>query len=409
MKRIIRFSRGFVPAAIISSLLIVGGIVAFFMNGGFNLGVDFQAGLMQEVQFAPKAFALTYEGRGTAQVSLASNRLDIVISGSDIDKATHSFFFDEYPSVGQLASAMRGLEGLSVADVVRSDDSSAWLIQSAQQTPRLGSEPTALFILGPDAAPLAIEEVRTALASVAGSAVQNLGSPSERKFMIRVIDDGSIAGFAKEAGEDISTALDAYFGDDSWSVSQSNYVGSRFSKTLTDQMFVLVALTLLLILVYASFRFKPKYAFGAVLAIIHDVLIMIVFIAFVRMEFSTLTIAALLTILGYSINDTIVIFDRIRENMRLYPEDGFTPNLNRAISETLGRTIITTVTTLLAVLSLYIFTNGSMKDFALVLIIGMLSGVYSTVYIATAFVHFWEKASVKRGAKKALAATAPAK
>lgn len=406
MKRIINFSRGFLPAAIISSLLVVSGVVGFFINGGFNLGVDFQAGLMQEVQFAPRAFSLTYEGRGIAQVSLASNRLDIVVSGSDIDKATHSFFFDEYPTIGQLASAMRGLDGLSVADVSRSDENSAWLIQSAQQTPRLGTEPTALFVLAPNAEPLAIEEVRAALASLAGSAVQNLGSPSERKFMIRVIDDGSIAGFAKKAGEDISSALDARFGKDSWSVSQSNYVGSRFSKTLTDQVFILVALTLLLILVYASFRFKPKYAFGAVLAIIHDVLIMIVFIAFVRMEFSTLTIAALLTILGYSINDTIVIFDRIRENMRLYPEDGYTANMNRAISETLGRTIITTVTTLLAVLSLYIFTSGSMKDFALILIIGMLSGVYSTIYIASAFVHLWEKISEKRSAKKALAATA---
>jgi preprotein translocase subunit SecF len=150
-------------------------------------------------------------------------------------------------------------------------------------------------------------------------------------------------------------------------------------------------LTLLLILVYASVRFKPQFAIGAVLAIAHDALIMVAFITWSRMEFNTTTIAAILTILGYSINDTIVVFDRIREVRRLYPDDGFTELLNRAITETLGRTIITTLTTMLAVLSLYIFTSGSMKDFALALLVGMVSGVYSTIFIACGFTSLWQK------------------
>jgi preprotein translocase subunit SecF len=113
------------------------------------------------------------------------------------------------------------------------------------------------------------------------------------------------------------------------------------------------------------------------------------------MEFNTTTIAAILTILGYSINDTIVIFDRIRETRRIYPDDSFIDVVNRSISETLGRTVITTVTTMLAVLSLYIFTTGSMKDFALALLIGMTSGVYSTLFIACSFVCLWQSRAAR--------------
>jgi preprotein translocase subunit SecF len=127
---------------------------------------------------------------------------------------------------------------------------------------------------------------------------------------------------------------------------------------------------------------------------------MVAFIAWTRMEFNTTTIAAILTILGYSINDTIVIFDRIRESRRIYPEDSFVSILDRSLSETLSRTIITTATTMLAVFSLYIFTTGSMRDFALTLLVGMISGVYSTIFIASGFVNFWENAARKR-AKKA--------
>jgi preprotein translocase subunit SecF len=169
-----------------------------------------------------------------------------------------------------------------------------------------------------------------------------------------------------------------------------------------------MGLTLLLIMVYASIRFKPQFAVGAALAIAHDALIIVAFVAWTRMEFNTTTIAAILTILGYSINDTIVIFDRIRENRRIYPDEKLVDILDRSLTETLGRTVITTMTTMLAVLSLYIFTTGSMKDFALCLITGMVSGVYSTIFIASGLVNFWNVQAMKRSGKKnPLAASGP--
>ncbi|GHV68999.1 hypothetical protein AGMMS49928_09960 [Spirochaetia bacterium] len=237
--------------------------------------------------------------------------------------------------------------------------------------------------------------------------VQILGEPAERRFMIRMEDseikgetaaDGSASGAVP--AEKIISTLETTFGEGGVAVTRSDYVGSRFSKQLTDQAGVLLGLTLLLILAYASIRFKPQYAIGAVLAIIHDGLMVVAFVVWSRMEFNTTTIAAILTILGYSINDTIVIFDRIRETRRLFPNDEFVDVLNRAITETLSRTVITTVTTILAVVVLFIFTTGSMKDFALALLVGLVSGVYSTIFIASGFVNLWENRAKKKAQKK---------
>ncbi len=401
MKRIINFSKYFIPTTVLSLVLILAGIVGYFVNGGFNLGVDFQAGLIQEVQFAPASFSLTYSGKGTASISMEKTKLDIVISGSDVEKATYSFPFASYPTVGALTDALAAIEALTVVPLGDRMGASVDLVQSAQGNPRLGSEPYTVHFLPPGLPVIAIDTVRQAVQSVDSASVQMLGKSEERKFMIRIEDQGHESGFAQTATEQIASALQASFGRDQVAIARTDYVGARFSKHLTDQAGLLVVLTLLLILLYASFRFKFEFALGAVLATAHDGLIMIAFIAWTRMEFNTTTIAALLTILGYSINDTIVIFDRIRETVRLYPDDTFLQNMNRAITETLGRTFITTITTMLAVMALFIFTSGTMKDFALALLVGMTSGVYSTIFAASAFVYFWKTMAARRAVKMA--------
>jgi len=169
-------------------------------------------------------------------------------------------------------------------------------------------------------------------------------------------------------------------------VIKTDFIGSQFSSSLVLQSIILVAATLLLIWLYSTIRFRWDFALGAVLAITHDALIMIAFIAWTGLEMNSTMIAAILTIIGYSINDTIVVLDRVRENMKTVKVTKFTELLNLSQTEILGRTVITTVTTLLAVFALYIFTSGSMKEFALALIVGMISGVYSTIMIASAFI-----------------------
>jgi preprotein translocase subunit SecF len=274
------------------------------------------------------------------------------------------------------------------------------LIQNALEQSDLGTEPYNVHYLPEGAEPIPIDIVRSSLLSLGDVRVQILGQPSDRRFMIRM-DDSEIeaVGGSVIASGKIAEAL-ATSGNGPVVITSFNQVGSRFSKDLTEQAGLLLSLTLLLILAYVSFRFKPQYAIGAVIAIIHDGLVVVAFIVWTRMEFNTTSIAAILTILGYSINDTIVIFDRVRETRHIYPEDRFVDVLDRSITETLSRTVITTLTTMLAVLMLFIFTTGSMKDFAASLLVGMLSGVYSTVFIACGFVNFWDIQVKKREQKK---------
>ncbi|MDR1574606.1 MAG: protein translocase subunit SecF [Treponema sp.] len=410
MKRIIRFSRFFFPAAVVSVVIAVTGIAGYIAKGGFNLGIDFRAGLIQELQFAPTAFSLTWSGMGNAAFSFDRNGLYIVISGAGVEGKTYSFPYTEYRTLGDVERGFSSqVEGLSVNLNARPEVDSRWLVFSTQGNPNLRSTPYAVHYLDPQGEPISVASVREALTSLGQTvSVQNMGQPSDRHFMIRIEDRDN----QDEEGvpvEQIISVLEGVFGSGEVALLRSDYVGSRFSKDLTDQAGILLALTLLLILIYASIRFKPQYAFSAVIAIIHDALVIVAFIVWTRMEFSTTTIAAILTILGYSINDTIVIFDRIRENRRIRPDDVFIDVLNRSLTETLSRTIITTVTTMLAVVFLFIFSSGSMRDFALALLVGMVSGVFSTIFIASGFLNFWEIQKSKRDKRKLMGAPARVK
>ncbi|MDR1178737.1 MAG: protein translocase subunit SecF [Spirochaetaceae bacterium] len=415
MKRVIPFSKYFLPTAIFSTLLVIAGIAGYIIMGGFNLGVDFQAGLLQEVQFVPGALSLTYSGRGNATIAIDRSKIDITLSGAGVDALTHSFPYGTYRTIGELCLAMETIEGLSALAPETGGVASQWLVQSARGDPQLGENPYVLHYLNPDSDPVSIEDVRTALLPLGSVSVQVLGRPSERRFMIRmedqVLESGNESGgdqVRQDQAQRVIDSLEHNFGEGEVAIIRSDYVGSRYSKNLTDQAGLLMALTLLLILGYCSLRFKPQFAIGAVLAIVHDAFVMVAFIVWTRMEFNTISIAAILTILGYSVNDTIVILDRIKETRGIHPEEDFEAVLDRSLTETLSRTMITSLTTMLAVASLYIFTTGSMKDFALALLVGMVSGVYSTIFVASGFANFWDKQAKKRE-KKRLEGGVPAK
>jgi preprotein translocase subunit SecF len=151
-----------------------------------------------------------------------------------------------------------------------------------------------------------------------------------------------------------------------------------------------------LILVYIWIRYKQNYAFSAIAAIFHDVLFLLGFIGVFQLEFSTATIAAVLTIIGYSLNDTIVIFDRIRENTKVLREKTFEDIINISVTQSLSRTIITSVTTLIAVTAIFILATGSIQTFALNLIVGVLVGTYSSVFIASSILLSWNTSNSKR-------------
>ncbi|MDC0232409.1 protein translocase subunit SecF [Pelagibacteraceae bacterium] len=163
---------------------------------------------------------------------------------------------------------------------------------------------------------------------------------------------------------------------------RSEFVGPTISSELLWKGFQAVSFALFAILIYIWLRFEWQFGFGAVVALTHDVFFTLGLLSLLNIEFSLSTIAAVLTIAGYSINDTVVIFDRVRENLRKYKKLELLDLFNMSINNTLSRTVMTSITTLLALLSLYIFGGEVIKPFALTMIIGVLIGTYSSVFIA---------------------------
>lgn len=299
MTRVFDFMKSRVIMMVISAVVIVGGIAGTVTQGGFNLGIDFQAGLS----------------------------LTVGVSGN--------------VSVDDVRNAVSGVE------------------ESVQ--------------------------------------VQRLGAVGDQRFVVRVRDDGSIDEFETVMTDNLLDALAEEFPTSTIEELESSYVGPRFSRDLTQQALFLTVFALVLILGYLWFRFRLGYAASSITALLHDVLVILGIIGTLQMEVSTATIAAVLTIIGYSLNDTIVIFDRIRENEELLRDSDFRTIINTSISQSLSRTIITSFTTLLAVGAIYIFSTGAIQLFALTLIIGVIVGTYSSVFVASPVLLVWHtKAAARR-------------
>jgi SecD/SecF fusion protein len=170
-----------------------------------------------------------------------------------------------------------------------------------------------------------------------------------------------------------------------------DHIGATVGKEIQKTAVVAVLLSLFGILVYVAIRYEFSFAVGAVVAIIHDILMTIGWYCLSGREFNATTVAAILTIIGFSINDTIVIFDRIREDLKLGVRGTFREVMNQALNQTLSRTIITSGTVFLATLSLYLFGGGAINDFAFAFLVGIITGTYSSIYIASALVLWWHK------------------
>jgi preprotein translocase subunit SecF len=250
-----------------------------------------------------------------------------------------------------------------------------------------GISQTVEIVPGSVAAP--IDMVRTALRGIDGSQIQVVGNPENQEYTIKVKQQGESSSFQEDMTKTIISSLDTAFGAGNVKTLKTEYVGPRFSADLASQAAFLTIFALVLILLYSWFRFKLGYAVAAIVATLHDTFFMIGVIGAFQLEVSTATVAAVLTIIGYSLNDTIVIFDRIRENTGLMRESSFPVVINSSLTQTLGRTIITSMTTLLAVVSLFIFGTGDVQGFALNMIIGVVVGTYSSIFIASPVLLGW--------------------
>jgi preprotein translocase subunit SecF len=247
--------------------------------------------------------------------------------------------------------------------------------------------------------PVSISEIRTSLTEVdlAGSLIQEFGAEGKGEYLIRLEKTSSgMEGLS----DSVSEALTATFGEDAFEIRRTEMVGPKVGKDLRKKGLQAIIFALAGILIYISWRFEFRFAVGAVVALAHDVLVTVGVLSLTDKEFSLPVLAALLTIVGYSLNDTIVVYDRIRENTRRMRKDIFTTVVNSSINETLSRTILTSVTTLIVVVILFVTGGGVIHDFTFALLIGVIVGTYSSVFVASPVVILWQRVFPKKGGRK---------
>ncbi len=229
--------------------------------------------------------------------------------------------------------------------------------------------------------PTSIERVRAALRSTTVSSVQRFRDAPE--FVIRA--PAPRDGEMEQVAESIVRALDAGIEGQRSEVVRTELVGPRVGGELEQKAAMAVALSFLLTLIYLAFRFELRFGLAAVVATAHDILITLALISALRIEVGITTVAAILTVIGYSLNDTIVVFDRIHENLRKarHAPKAEPELVNRSINETLPRTVLTSGTTVAVLVPLYLFGGVVLRDFAMILILGIVFGTYSSIFVAS--------------------------
>jgi preprotein translocase subunit SecF len=220
-----------------------------------------------------------------------------------------------------------------------------------------------------------VGELRSILsaAGMENAQIQQFGGSNE--FLIRTQDFEGIV-------EEVSGLLHESYGADGFTMS-TDAVGPKVGSELQRKAGLAILMSFALTLIYLAFRFEWRFGVAAIIATFHDITITIGFISLLNIEITLATVAAILTILGYSLNDTIVVFDRIRENLKKRRKDKYEDIINSSINETLPRTVLTSGTTLVTLLALFILGGAVVRPFALVLIIGILIGTYSSIFVAS--------------------------
>ncbi len=216
-----------------------------------------------------------------------------------------------------------------------------------------------------------------------GAEIQTFGSDREIVVRARVARAGTDANDTQATAEAVGQALDATLGAGAYKIQRTEAVGPKVGGELREQAVFAILLSFVAVLAYLAYRFEWRFGVAAVVATAHDVIAAIAFISLARLEVSLFVVAGLLTIVGYSLNDTIVIFDRIRENLHRRKREGFETILNRSINETLPRTFFTGTTALGSLTALSLLGGDVVRPFALLMLFGVAVGTFSSIYIAS--------------------------
>ena len=230
--------------------------------------------------------------------------------------------------------------------------------------------------------------------------VQQFGDEAN-EFLVRAQKTSAeLKGFSQRTQE----LLEGQYGDGKVDIRRAEMVGPQVGKDLRNKGFLAICYAMIGILIYVAWRFELRFAVGAIVALFHDILITLGAFSLSGREIDLPVLAAFLAIVGYSLNDTIIVYDRIRENMGKYHKEPFPSIINHSINETLSRTLLTSGTTLVVVLCLFLFGGGVINNFAFALLIGILIGTYSSIFIASPLLIVWENHVAKRPKTKPAAA-----
>lgn len=359
------------PAIFISSLINLAIIVGI-ATVGFNFGVDFAGGTVVELKYNEPTTAAQVRQRAQA-----GGLHDVSVQG--IGAAEENSFLLRMGGVTQLNEenaerAKAAIQGLGETRSVYADMANGIVnFRSAQP-------------MAPDAVKKAVEG-----AGIGVQEVRDLGANSGGTgYDYQVVASGM--------ADKVFAALSAGTDKPNFEQRRVDYVGPQVGKQLRNRGVMALLYSMVAILIYVAFRFDFKFGPGALLAMLHDVIMVAGYYLVSQREFNLTSIAALLTIVGYSVNDTIVIYDRIREDMVKYKGKPLAEIINIAVNDTLGRTILTSGVTALSLIGLLIFGVGEIFDFAMAMLVGILVGTYSSVYIASPVVIWLDERAAAREA-----------
>jgi preprotein translocase subunit SecF len=365
----------------LSLVLAAAGLISMVVKKGLAYGIDFRGGTVVTVKFskAPNLDAIRGELdrqnlRGATIQRIGAVSDHEVIIGLDLKATASSQALDQGKRA--IVTALSGLFGQGEAGKLDFNNSSPQTVSEHL----VAADPLGLSSKGFDSATKAYRDLAEAIINFRNSPPRSgLISDFQELSSVPGVNAGVLATFRND------------FYLSTFAVKNTQIVGPKVGKDLRQQALYVTLAGLGAMLVYIWFRFDLSYGIAAVVATFHDVIITLGFFSLLNKEITLTVIAALLTLVGYSMNDTIVVFDRIRENARLNKRENFVDLVNRSINQTLSRTILTSGLTFLAVLSLFLFGGEVIHGFSFALVVGVIIGTYSSIFIASPIVVFLQK------------------
>jgi preprotein translocase subunit SecF len=371
-------------AYLISLALIVAGLVSLIIKGGPNLSIDFEGGTLVQLRFdehvpiSEVRDAVIAAGYGGGQIQQFGSLNEYLITVERISE--------------EGMAADRLLKALNAAE-----PTGGWRVVSSQEMLpdfSAGFEGGNLVVVEGDSIP-PVDLLRDAVRAN-GVGVIELTKESGKRIAFNL----PFLGAEAKAADKLKAEVEKRFPDRKIEVRRTETVGPKIGEELKNRTWAAIMISLFGILVYISWRFEFRFAIGAIVALIHDVVITVGIFSLMNKEISIVVIAAILTLVGYSLNDTIVVFDRIRENFGLRRRESFDRMIDISINESLSRTVITSLTTLFVVVCLFVLGGEVIHDFAFALLIGIIVGTYSSVFVASPILVEWQNRVIARTAAR---------